>query len=96
LSAGQCGLAQGAAGAAGLAARVSFTAGDAETLPYPETGFDAVVCECAFCAVPDKPTAATELARVLRPGGRVCRDSVHEPTNSPELKGPPLMKRRVM
>jgi arsenite methyltransferase len=29
------------------------------------------VCECAFCTFPDKAAAAHELARVLRPGGRV-------------------------
>jgi SAM-dependent methyltransferase len=31
----------------------------------------AVICECAFCTFPDKVTAATELARVLCPGGRI-------------------------
>ena len=31
----------------------------------------AVVCECAFCTFTDKATAAAELSRVLRPGGRV-------------------------
>jgi hypothetical protein len=89
LSAGNVALAQGAADAAGLAARVSFTAGDAETLPYPDAGFDAVVCECAFCTFPDKPTAAAELARVLRPGGRVgITDVVADPLRLPvELTG---------
>jgi ubiquinone/menaquinone biosynthesis C-methylase UbiE len=71
LSAGNVALAGGGADAAGMAARVSFTVGDAETLPYPDAGFDAVICECAFCTFPEKPTAATELARVLRLGGRV-------------------------
>jgi SAM-dependent methyltransferase len=33
--------------------------------------FDAVVCACAFCTFPDKPAAEPELARILRPGGRV-------------------------
>jgi SAM-dependent methyltransferase len=89
LSAGNVALAQGAADAAGLADRVSFTVGDAETLPYPDAGFDAVVCECAFCTFPDKTTAATELARVLRPGGRVgITDVVADPARLPaELTG---------
>ncbi|MGX7673878.1 class I SAM-dependent methyltransferase [Plantactinospora sp. DSM 117369] len=56
---------------AGLADRVRFTHGDAERLPTGDGAFDAVVCECAFCTFPDKPTAAAELARVLRPGGRL-------------------------
>ncbi|MEV0170355.1 methyltransferase domain-containing protein [Streptomyces sp. NPDC050803] len=64
-------LAQGAASAAGLTGRTAFTTGDAEQLPFPDGGFDAVVCECALCTFPDKARAAAEFARVLRPGGRV-------------------------
>ena len=56
---------------AGLGSRVRFHLGDAERLPFGDGVFDAAVCECAFCTFPDKPTAATELARVLRPGGRL-------------------------
>ena len=41
------------------------------TFPSPDEAFDAVVCECAFCTFPDKPTAAAEFARVLQPGGRL-------------------------
>lgn len=62
-------------------ASVSFHHGDAEALPLPDATFDAVVCECALCTFPDKSTAIREMARVLRPGGRVgitditaCRD----------------------
>ncbi|GGK95733.1 methyltransferase domain-containing protein [Mangrovihabitans endophyticus] len=60
-----------AARAAGLTDEVRFRAGDAERLPVEDASVDAVVCECAFCTFPDKPTAAAELARVLRPGGRL-------------------------
>lgn len=55
----------------GVDHRVRFTVGDAEELPLADASVDAVVCECAFCTFPDKPTAAAELARVLRPGGRL-------------------------
>ncbi len=55
----------------GVEGRVRFTVGDAENLPLADASVDAVVCECAFCTFPDKPTAAAEMARVLRPGGRV-------------------------
>jgi arsenite methyltransferase len=71
LSAANVALAEGAARAAGLADRVSFLRGDAEQLPHGDGLFDAVMCECAFGTFPDKPTAAAELARVLRPGARV-------------------------
>ena len=50
---------------------VSFVEGDAERLDFPNADFDAVICECAFCTFPDKRDAASEFARVLRPGGRV-------------------------
>ena len=56
---------------AGVAATVRFHVGDAERLPLPDASVDAVVCECAFCTFPDKPTAAAEMARVLKPGGRI-------------------------
>ena len=55
----------------GIDGQVRFHVGDAERLPFDDAGFDAVVCECAFCTFPDKPTAAAEMARVLRPGGRL-------------------------
>jgi arsenite methyltransferase len=63
--------AKAAALEAGLAGKVHFEQGDAERLPFPDNYFDAVIIECAFCTFPDKSTAAGELARVLKPGGRL-------------------------
>ena len=82
-------LASGAAAATDLADRATFHVADAESLPLPDHGFDAVICECALCTFPDKATAAREMARVLRPGGRVgiadiTADHIHLP---PELTG---------
>jgi arsenite methyltransferase len=57
--------------AAGLDHLVSFQQGDAEHLPVPDASFDALLCECAFCTFPDKPRAAAEIQRVLKPGGRL-------------------------
>jgi arsenite methyltransferase len=54
-----------------MAQQVRFHCGDAERLPMDDGSVDAVICECAFCTFPDKTTAAAEIARVLRPGGRV-------------------------
>lgn len=59
------------ASARGLDHRVHFYTGDAELLPLKEASVDAAICECALCTFPDKPTAAAELTRVLRPGGRL-------------------------
>ncbi|MEV0807812.1 methyltransferase domain-containing protein [Micromonospora sp. NPDC050200] len=82
-------LATDAAQSAGLADRVRFEVGDAERLPVDAGSFDAVVCECAFCTFPDKPTAAAELARVLRPGGRlgITDVTVNPDRLPPELTG---------
>ncbi len=56
---------------AGVADLVSFRQGDAEHLTLADGSFDALICECAFCTFPNKAIAATEFARVLKPGGRV-------------------------
>ena len=65
LSEGNVSYAAGAAAAAGLTDRVRFRHGDAEALPLPDAGWDAVVCECSWCLFPDKERAAAEIARVL-------------------------------
>ncbi len=89
LSAANVTLANGAAHAAGVADRAQFHHGDAEALPLPDGVYDAVVCECALCTFPDKVTAASEMARMLRPGGRVgITDVTADPDRlPPELTG---------
>jgi len=59
------------AAAKGVAPLTAFRQGDAEKLPFDDGTFDAVISECSFCTFPDKGTAAAEMARVLRPGGRL-------------------------
>lgn len=51
---------------------VPFVEGDARRLPYATAAFDAVVCcGSTLSFVPDAPTALAEIARVLRPAGRL-------------------------
>ncbi|GAA2027218.1 hypothetical protein GCM10009819_08230 [Agromyces tropicus] len=45
--------------------------GPVEALPYPDATFDTVVNTMAFTGYPDASAAASELARVLKPGGRL-------------------------
>ncbi len=54
-----------------VARLTSFRQGDAEGLPFGDGAFDVVISECSFCTFPDKASAATEMSRVLDPGGRL-------------------------
>jgi ubiquinone/menaquinone biosynthesis C-methylase UbiE len=56
---------------AGVAHLATFQQGDAECLPVFHESMDAVICECAFCTFPNKPIAASEFSRVLKPDGCV-------------------------
>ena len=70
----------------GLTDRVRFERADAESLPFGDASFDAVICECAFCTFPAKTAAAREFRRVLRPGGHVVlSDITRMPGSSGEL-----------
>jgi ubiquinone/menaquinone biosynthesis C-methylase UbiE len=48
-----------------------IVAAAAERLPFPAASFDAVVSTFVLCSVRDQAAALTEVARVLRPGGRL-------------------------
>lgn len=76
-----------AAAAAEQLDRVTFVQGDAEALPLDDGSADAALCECALCLFPDKPAAAAELARVLRPGGVLAISDV---TADPDRLPPEL------
>lgn len=45
--------------------------GDAQQLPFEDASFDTVVCTFSLCSIPDDRRAVVEMARVLRPGGRL-------------------------
>jgi ubiquinone/menaquinone biosynthesis C-methylase UbiE len=46
--------------------------GDATSLPFPDDSFDVVLCQSGLMFVPDPAAAVGEMARVVRPGGRVA------------------------
>ncbi|SFW85980.1 class I SAM-dependent methyltransferase [Amycolatopsis australiensis] len=50
---------------------VTLQQGSAHELPFPDASFDTVVCTFGLCAIPDPAAAVAEMARVLRPGGRL-------------------------
>jgi len=50
---------------------VTFQTADAEALPFVDASFDAAVSTFGVMFTPDHAKAAQELARVVRPGGRI-------------------------
>jgi demethylmenaquinone methyltransferase/2-methoxy-6-polyprenyl-1,4-benzoquinol methylase len=54
-----------------MAARVNFVAGQAEALPFDEGEFDALSFTYLLRYVDDPAATLRELARVVRPGGRI-------------------------
>jgi ubiquinone/menaquinone biosynthesis C-methylase UbiE len=50
---------------------VEFRHADVERLPFPDSTFDVVVSTFGVMFAPDQQTAASELARVCRRGGRI-------------------------
>jgi ubiquinone/menaquinone biosynthesis C-methylase UbiE len=43
----------------------------AERLPFDDDSFETAVATLVFCTIPEPSAALTELARVLKPGGRL-------------------------
>jgi SAM-dependent methyltransferase len=50
---------------------VEFRLGEIEQLPVADASVDVVISNCVINLSPDKPAVWREIARVLRPGGRV-------------------------
>src|SRR5262249_42724169 len=57
---------------AGLAGRIGLVAGRAEQLPFPDASFDALTFTYLLRYVDNPRATLAELARVVRPGGRVA------------------------
>ena len=50
---------------------IRFQEADAENLPFPDASFDAVMSTFGVMFTPNQDKAASELARVCKPGGRI-------------------------
>ena len=57
--------------ATGLGVDATFLDGRVERLPFPDGTFDVVASVTVLCFVTDAAGAVREMARVLRPGGRL-------------------------
>ena len=65
--------------AAGLSERIRLGVGVAESLPFEDGTFDALSIAFGIRNVPDRPKGLREMARVVRPGGRVAILELSEP-----------------
>jgi ubiquinone/menaquinone biosynthesis C-methylase UbiE len=66
--------------------------GDARRLAYPDTSFDAVYLVTVLGEVPDQDAALREIARVLKPGGRLV---VGELFGDPHWVSPGALRARA-
>lgn len=56
---------------AGVVENIQWIAGDAANLPFETSTFDVVLCQQGLQFMPERIAALSEVARVLRPGGRL-------------------------
>ena len=76
--------------------QVSYIQGDAQTLPFPDSGFDVVSIAFGIRNVQNPAQALREFRRVLRPGGRVVVLEFAEPSIPPVRWFNNLYCRRIM
>ena len=76
--------------------RAEWVQGDALRLPFADAAFDAALCGFALRNFAALPPVFAELARVLRPGGRLGLLEVDEPKNPLVRAGHRLYFRHVV
>jgi ubiquinone/menaquinone biosynthesis C-methylase UbiE len=64
---------------------VSFRTGDVTSLPFESDSFDAVTSRFCLMFLPEIPKAASEIARVLKPGGWVAAAVWSAPEKNPSI-----------
>lgn len=65
------GMVREAKGASAGDSRFGFTTVDVQAIPFPAGSFDTVIANHMLYHVPDLARAAAEIARVLKPGGKL-------------------------
>ncbi|MGB9792707.1 MAG: class I SAM-dependent methyltransferase [Thermacetogeniaceae bacterium] len=63
---------------------ITYIVGDLARTPFLDCVFDEIICNSCFPHLQDKPAAAKEMLRILKPGGRVtvCHTMGREMVNA--------------
>jgi ubiquinone/menaquinone biosynthesis C-methylase UbiE len=69
-----------------LVPEVTFLQGAFDALPVADASADVVLCQQGLQFAPDRPAAVAEMARVLRPGGRIAVSCWTDVSDQPVFK----------